>query len=403
MGLIGQALTPCKLEVSLSSYQPSTSMECIDIPKALYPSRAGRPMDEIPVELEEFHYKHGQFAKRIERIFQVHYCGVIVAFSMLLYLMGVVWALSLGKVTEFLQSWTFTIGTFALCIALATIAWFESSFMTIMWRIRKCFSLSDQDYAREISLLMRHVYSGRWHLLFSVVCFGLPLWSIVTFIAYRRESFWPGISVNLMRADFFFLYVLIWSLVGSVIVGWVAKLGFYVPICAYRTIRRLPFSFDFSHPDGILGLAPLTNFYVKIVALYFLDASLVTGVFVTLFSFGSFGFIALVTFPGVFGSLVFGYALHGSIADSREDLLRELHEPITILLDCLKLRANPSPSLVQLTNIEALILMYREVREKSPWPLNVSLFGKALGLAASPTLTLLLKIALQFMLPSAQL
>lgn len=219
----------------------------------------------------------------------------------------------------------------------------------------------------------------------------------------RAGVFWPGISVNLMRTESFFLYVLIWSLVGSVIVGWVAKLGFYVPVSAYGIIRRLPFSFDFSHPDGILGLAPLTNFYVKIVALYFLDASLVTGVFVTLFSFGSFGFIALVSFPGVFGSLVFGYALHGSIADSREDLLRELHEPITILLDLLKLRANPSPSLVQFANIEALILTYREVREKSPWPLNVSLFGKALGLFASPTLTLLLKIVLQFMLPSAQL
>jgi hypothetical protein len=152
-------------------------------------------------------------------------------------------------------------------------------------------------------------------------------------------------------------------------------------------LGKLPIVFNFFHPDGIFGLKPLLSYFLKLMALYFFDASVASAVFLTKPGLGAYLFILGVSLPGIIGFFLVFYSVHKSLALSKENLLSK----INIAYSSITCSLTPMPSG---SKMEVALLLFREIKEKSDWPINIGTSMKGIGLFLSPTISFLMKIAL---------
>jgi len=348
----------------------------------------------LKTDVEELYNRKGNFAKKLENKFSIQYPLVILVFVLFLYVVGFLISVKLGNINAFLHSWTFSAGSMCLFVAATIILWFESSYFTVILDARGLFNVSDETYYNWLHDLILRFYKPGWYILFGLPILVLGLQGVIRFCLSRPQEFWPGISVELMASNLFVSYVVVWIIVVSVVVGFITYLAIGACCKVAPRLAKLPIIFNFLHPDGMFGLRPLLSYFLKIMALYFFDASVASAVFLTKPDLGTYVFVAGISLPGLVGFLVVFYCVHKSIAVSKKELLSEISAACSSYI-------RPPISIPDNGRTQAMLLLFREIKDKSDWPINTGILAKTIGLLFSPTISFLTKILLDYLVKSA--
>lgn len=344
-------------------------------------------MTDVSIDdLKNFYNQKGNIVKKLENKLSIRYPFIVLIFVLSLYGSGFLISVWIDKVIPFLNSWIFLAGSFCLCIAAISILYFESSYFSKLLELRSFFDVSDETYYVWLKSIVAIIYKPFFYILFGLPILAIGVQSIINFCLTRPSEFWPGITVELMSSDLFIGYLFLWSIIVMLILGFVIYVAIVVCYKAVKIFVRLPMFFNFFHPDGVFGLSSVLNYFLRLMALYFFVASVGSAVFLTKPDFGTYCFIVGISLPGIGFFMIF-YSIHKSLALSKKILLSQIE---TV---CRPLVKSPIPS-GDNSKIQVILLLFREIMDKSDWPINISFYTKSIGLFLSPTISFLLKIGL---------
>lgn len=266
--------------------------------------------------------------------------SVSLAVPLGIFLTGVVCALLVGSVEEFVYSHAMYILTLNLVVALGTVFWLERAGPETVTDIQRAFESPASYYGLVGSMLARmyqpfpHTEYGtrRENNALSLFFFGSVGAGVLAFAIIPAlvapEQFgealgmdWNGL--HLVLRTYVVLLVGIASLVG-VTVSWVVAVGaWHMGVEA----RNLHITLDITRATNNLGLVPYAKTVIMAVGAYFLVYLITTSAFlvIEINPFTVFG-LAILTLLPLVGFVGSQYGLHVAIRRSKRRRLRQLSE-----------------------------------------------------------------------------
>ena len=311
-----------------------------------------------------------------------------------IFVVGLLCALLVDSVDEFLASHAVYIFTLTLAVALATVLWLERAGPETVTDIETSFERHDMYYGLMGSMLVTmyqpfpHTRHGsrRERYVLSLFVVGSLLAGMFAFAVvpslFTPDRFgqalgmdWGGLHPLLQTYVFFLVGVA--SLVG-VLVSWVVLVGaWHMGIEA----RELHIALDITRATENLGLTPYARLIVLTAGAYFLVYLITTSVFlvVELNAVVALGLAILTALPLV-GFVGSQYGLHVAIRRSKRRRLRRLSEEFDEELDHWFRHDGPAPPPAD-PELGAFVAATESIESLPDWPVNVASLAKLLSAA----------------------
>ncbi len=340
------------------------------------------PKNEVVAIYETF----GNFSFKLEKYFHMPYQFVIFILCIIFYSLGLFIAILVDNYSDFVSSWAVVIGSIGLYVSLTTLIWAEREFFTIITeRIRYSFDVNNIEYFQNFKQLLLEIYDFKKASFWGAFYFLLAMSVVIPFLQGTKDHFLPGFNSNLISSRIFMAYVVLWagiiSFLAGMIVHYVLLTFKFNPI-----VKNFGIVFNLSHPDGMFGFKPLSNFLLKIIVVYYFVTLLFIIWLITDFSFGCYLLVGSISLLGIGIYFFPQVGIHQAINKTKSEILKE----INLTIDTAVLKDNISNE-VKFDKLKNMIIINDKILKTNSWLLNWNIILKLATSSLIPTLFTVLK------------
>lgn len=308
----------------------------------------------------------GDFSFKIEKFSHLPYRFATLIFCILLYLLGFLIAIQVGNYYDFFSSWAVVIGFIGLYVTITTLIWAEKEFFTLITdKIRPSFYVNDTEYFQSFKEFLPEIYNFKNTIICGIPSFLFALSVVIPFMQGTRERFLPGLNSNLINSWIFMAYIIFWAGVVSFFIGMIVYYVFLIHFKFNPIMKKFRIIFNLSHPDGMFGFKPLSNFLLKIILIYYFVTLLFIIWLSSDFGFGSYLLVGSISLLGIGLYFIPQIGIHQAIEITKNNLLKE----INLTIDTAVLKHDMSNE-VKINKLKNIIIINDKILKTNTWLLN---------------------------------